>query len=175
MLKVLPAQLTIKSSTYMHAHCHHCCFFLPIISYFLNLSVFFFAGDMFNGVGDCVPNDLPYTQNITKHGTDFTHSATGFTGNWEPMSCEVDSIFKVAHIDIEVSGSDSVDTKPLTAGVVTLNMPVMYTGSYFGEFHGESQSASASAVLDAVESSDGGGVFETATSGQEDKEGVSPL
>jgi formaldehyde-activating enzyme involved in methanogenesis len=84
------------------------------------------------------------------------------------MSCEVDSIFKVAHIDIEVSGSDSVDTKPLTAGVVTLNMPVMYTGSDFGEFHGESQSASASAVLDAVEGSEGGGVFE-------DKEGVSPL
>lgn len=65
------------------------------------------------GVGDRVPNDLPYAQGTTPHGTDFTHGATGFTGNWEPLSCEVDSIFKVAHIDMAVSGSDSYDTKPL--------------------------------------------------------------
>lgn len=81
-----------------------------------------FSGDMFNGIGDRVLNDLPYTQNINKHGTDFTHSATGFTGNWEPMACEVDSIFKVAHIDITVSGSDSVDTKPLVRDMFLLHV-----------------------------------------------------
>lgn len=45
-------------------------------------------------------------------------------------------------------------------------MPVMYTGSDFGEFHGESQSASASVALSAVVNSaaDGGGSSIEATS-----------
>ena len=57
------------------------------------------SGDQFGEVGDRVANDLPYSQVATPHGTDFSHTETGFTGNWQPLSCEVDSIFKVTNAD----------------------------------------------------------------------------
>lgn len=79
------------------------------------MSMFKFVGDQFSTVVYRVPNDLIYSQIATPHGTDFTHSATGFTGNWQPMTCEVDTIFKAAVIPLEVSGSDMYTTKPLVS------------------------------------------------------------
>eukprot|EP00602_Paraphysomonas_sp_CaronLab_P009882 CAMPEP_0185036078 /NCGR_PEP_ID=MMETSP1103-20130426/28517_1 /TAXON_ID=36769 /ORGANISM="Paraphysomonas bandaiensis, Strain Caron Lab Isolate" /LENGTH=1549 /DNA_ID=CAMNT_0027573461 /DNA_START=157 /DNA_END=4806 /DNA_ORIENTATION=- len=96
-------------------------------------------GDQFGEVGDRVANDLPYSQVATPHGTDFSHTETGFTGNWQPLSCEVDSIFKPASIPMEVSGSAGYDTKPLTSGIVALEQPVRFKGEDFGSFRGESR------------------------------------
>lgn len=80
-----------------------------------------YLGDQFATVVSRVPNDLLYGQIATPHGTDFTHAATGFAGNWAPMTCEVDTIFRAAVIPLEVSGSDNYPTKPLV--VVRLSFP----------------------------------------------------
>ena len=87
------------------------------------------VGDMFVGVSDVAPNDLPYTQTTNPHGTNFCHTATSFTGNWEPLTCDVDNIFKVAHINMEVSGSDSYDTKPLVSLITGMTTFVVFVFS----------------------------------------------
>jgi hypothetical protein len=121
-------------------------------------------GDQFSTVVSRVPNDLLYTQVATPHGTDFSHGATGFSGNWQPMTCDVDTIFKVAVIPLTVSGSDMYTTKPLVTiptlllsslslslslsdlaqdnKVINLIPPMIYTGRDFGDFKGDSRPSS---------------------------------
>jgi hypothetical protein len=125
---------------------------LQLIMYLLDAD-----GDQFSSVASRVPNDLLYTQDATPHGTDFTHPATGFTGNWAPMTCEVDVIFKAASIALEVSGSDMYPTKPLDNKVITLIQPKVFTGADFGDFRGESRPSSRVASGTSGGGAGGGG------------------